>query len=82
MEFQLGDYVFLVFIGECGECCYCKFEESNMCDLLRMNFYKGVMLSDGKFWFIFKGNLVYYFIGIFIFIEYIVVYAGCFVKIN
>ncbi|KAK3043793.1 hypothetical protein RJ639_000492 [Escallonia herrerae] len=26
-----------VFIGECKECAHCKLEESNMCDLLRIN---------------------------------------------
>ncbi|PPS03639.1 hypothetical protein GOBAR_AA17022 [Gossypium barbadense] len=47
-ELKPGDHVLPVFTGECGDCRHCKSEESNMCDLLRINTDRGVMLSDGK----------------------------------
>lgn len=81
-DFQVGDHVLPVFTGECGDCRHCKSEESNMCNLLRMNPYRGVMLNDGKSRFSLKGNPVYHFIGTSTFSEYTVVHSGCLVKIN
>ena len=36
-DLKPGDHVLPVFTGECKECQHCKSEESNMCDLLRIN---------------------------------------------
>ncbi|KAL8117731.1 hypothetical protein AgCh_015564 [Apium graveolens] len=43
-----GEKVLPLFIGECGECRHCKSSESNLCDLLRINLDRGVMLSDER----------------------------------
>ncbi|TXG60410.1 hypothetical protein EZV62_014983 [Acer yangbiense] len=55
-DLKPGDHVLPVFTGECKECQHCKSEESNMCDLLRINTDRGVMLSDGKPSFFTKTN--------------------------
>ncbi|KAL5555615.1 hypothetical protein UlMin_037851 [Ulmus minor] len=60
----------------------CQFEESNMCDLLRINTDRGVMLNDGKSRFSIKGKPIYHFVGTSIFSEYIVLHVGCVAKIN
>ncbi|KAF3775297.1 Alcohol dehydrogenase 1 [Nymphaea thermarum] len=59
-ELKPGDHVLPVFTGECGECAHCKSEESNMCDLLRINTDRGVMLADGKSRFSIKGQPIYH----------------------
>uniref|UniRef100_A0A6N2NCQ8 Enoyl reductase (ER) domain-containing protein n=1 Tax=Salix viminalis TaxID=40686 RepID=A0A6N2NCQ8_SALVM len=40
-DLEPGDHVLPVFTGECKECRHCKSEESNMCDLLRINTDRG-----------------------------------------
>ncbi|XVF60992.1 hypothetical protein PTKIN_Ptkin08bG0092300 [Pterospermum kingtungense] len=47
-DLKPGDHVLPVFTGECGDYRHCKSEESNMCDLLRINTDRGVMLNDGS----------------------------------
>ncbi|XP_062079138.1 alcohol dehydrogenase-like [Humulus lupulus] len=79
---KIGDHVLPVFTGECGECGHCKSEESNMCDLLRINTDRGVMLSDGKSRFSINGTPISHFLGTSTFSEYTVVHAGCLAKIN
>ncbi|KAG5224173.1 alcohol-dehydrogenase family protein [Salix suchowensis] len=68
--------------GECKECRHCKSEESNMCDLLRINTDRGVMLNDGKSRFSIRGQPIYHFVGTSTFSEYTVVHVGCLAKIN
>ncbi|KAK4793088.1 hypothetical protein SAY86_023523 [Trapa natans] len=77
-----GDHVLPVFTGECKECRHCKSEESNMCDLLRINTDRGVMLSDGKTRFSINKKPIYHFVGTSTFSEYTVVHVGCLAKIN
>ncbi|KAK6938318.1 Alcohol dehydrogenase, N-terminal [Dillenia turbinata] len=77
-----GDHVLPVFTGECKECAHCKSEESNMCNLLRINTDKGVMLHDGKSRFSINGKPIYHFVGTSTFSEYTVVHVGCLAKIN
>ncbi|CAN1801801.1 Alcohol dehydrogenase 1 [Linum perenne] len=60
-----GDKVLPVFTGECKECRHCKSEESNMCDLLRIN-------TDRKSRFSVDGNPIYHFLGTSTFSEYTV----------
>ncbi|KAL5082004.1 hypothetical protein RYX36_010425, partial [Vicia faba] len=77
-----GDKALSVFTGECGECPHCKSEESNMCDLLRINTDRGVMLNDNKSRFSINGEPINHFMGTSTFSEYTVVHAGCVAKIN
>ncbi|XP_044964444.1 alcohol dehydrogenase 1-like [Hordeum vulgare subsp. vulgare] len=77
-----GDHVLPVFTGECKECPYCKSAESNMCDLLRINTDRGVMIGDGKSRFSIGGKPIYHFVGTSTFSEYTVMHVGCVAKIN
>ncbi|XP_038900032.1 alcohol dehydrogenase 1-like [Benincasa hispida] len=79
---KAGDHVLPVFTGECGECRHCKSEESNMCDLLRINTDRGVMISDNNTRFSKNGQPIYHFVGTSTFSEYTVVHVGCLAKIN
>ncbi|KAL9356369.1 hypothetical protein Peur_049622 [Populus x canadensis] len=81
-DLKPGDHVLPVFTGECKECRHCKSEESNMCDLLRINTDRGVMLNDGKSRFSIRGQPIYHFVGTSTFSEYTVVHVGCAAKIN
>ncbi|XP_008465550.2 alcohol dehydrogenase-like [Cucumis melo] len=81
-DLKEGDHVLPVFTGECGECRHCKSEESNMCDLLRINTDRGVMISDGNTRFSKNGQPIYHFVGTSTFSEYTVVHVGCLAKIN
>nr|P05336.1 RecName: Full=Alcohol dehydrogenase 1 [Hordeum vulgare]CAA30600.1 unnamed protein product [Hordeum vulgare subsp. vulgare]prf//1410317A alcohol dehydrogenase 1 [Hordeum vulgare subsp. vulgare] len=77
-----GDHVLPVFTGECKECPHCKSAESNMCDLLRINTDRGVMIGDGKSRFSIGGKPIYHFVGTSTFSEYTVMHVGCVAKIN
>ncbi|KAJ6954146.1 hypothetical protein NC652_005780 [Populus alba x Populus x berolinensis] len=81
-DLQPGDHVLPVFTGECGDCRHCKSEESNMCDLLRINTDRGVMLTDGKSRFSINGKPIYHFLGGSTFSEYTVCHIGTVAKIN
>ncbi|XP_037493706.1 alcohol dehydrogenase 1 [Jatropha curcas] len=81
-DLKPGDHVLPVFTGECRECRHCKSEESNMCDLLRINTDRGVMLADGQSRFSIQGKPIYHFLGTSTFSEYTVVHVGCVAKIN
>ena len=81
-DLEPGDHVLPVFTGECKECRHCKSEQSNMCDLLRINTDRGVMLNDGKSRFSVRGQPIYHFVGTSTFSEYTVVHSGCVAKIN
>lgn len=77
-----GDHVLPIFTGECGECAHCKSQESNMCDLLRINTDRGVMIGDGQSRFSINGKPIYHFLGTSTFSEYTVIHVGCLAKIN
>ncbi|KAL7594429.1 hypothetical protein Lser_V15G30762 [Lactuca serriola] len=81
-DLQPGDHVLPVFTGECKECAHCKSEESNMCDLLRINTDRGVMIHDQKSRFSINGKPIFHFVGTSTFSEYTVVHVGCLAKIN
>ncbi|CAM0908222.1 unnamed protein product [Alopecurus aequalis] len=81
-ELAPGDHVLPVFTGECKDCRHCKSAESNMCDLLRINTDRGVMISDGKSRFSIDGKPIYHFVGTSTFSEYTVMHVGCVAKIN
>ncbi|XP_057987112.1 alcohol dehydrogenase-like isoform X3 [Hevea brasiliensis] len=81
-ELKPGDHVLPIFTGECKDCAHCKSEQSNMCELLRVNPDRGVMIEDGKSRFSIKGKPIYHFVGTSTFSEYTVVHSGCVAKIN
>jgi alcohol dehydrogenase class-P len=81
-ELAPGDHVLPVFTGECKECAHCKSEESNMCDLLRINTDRGVMIGDGQSRFSINGKPIFHFVGTSTFSEYTVIHIGCVAKIN
>ncbi|GLJ33667.1 hypothetical protein SUGI_0676670, partial [Cryptomeria japonica] len=81
-DLKVGDHVLPVFTGECGQCRHCKSEESNMCDLLRINTDRGVMLNDGKSRFSIGGEPIYHFLGTSTFSQYTVAHVGSVAKIN
>uniref|UniRef100_A0A2C9WC78 alcohol dehydrogenase n=1 Tax=Manihot esculenta TaxID=3983 RepID=A0A2C9WC78_MANES len=47
-ELEPDDHVLPIFTGECKECAQCKSKQSNMCELLKVNIDRGVMIEDGK----------------------------------
>ena len=77
-----GDHVLPVFTGKRKECQHCKSEDSNMCDLLRINTDRGMMLNDDQSRFSINGQPIYHFVGTSTFSEYTVVHVGCVAKIN
>lgn len=80
---KVGDKALPVFTGECGECGHClNSEESNLCELLRINSDMGVMVTDGTSRFSKDGKPIYHFVGTSTFSEYTVLHAGCVVKID
>ncbi|XP_009377701.1 alcohol dehydrogenase 1 isoform X1 [Pyrus x bretschneideri] len=81
-DLQPGDHVLPVFTGECKECTHCKSEESNMCDLLRINTDRGTMLNDGQSRFSKDGKPIYHFVGTSTFSEYTVCHVGSLAKVN
>nr|CAD1844355.1 unnamed protein product [Ananas comosus var. bracteatus] len=80
-EFELGDRVLTVFIGECGTCKHCVSGKSNMCQKLGLE-RKGVMHTDQKTRFSIKGKPVYHYCAVSSFSEYTVVHSNCAVKIS
>ncbi|GMP79671.1 hypothetical protein CsSME_00035122 [Camellia sinensis var. sinensis] len=77
-----GDHVLPVFTGECKECPHCKSEESNMCNLLRINTDTEVMIHDQKSRFLINGKPIFHFVGTSTFSKYTVIHVGCLAKIN
>lgn len=80
-EFEIGDHVLTVFIGECGRCKHCRSSKSNMCQNLGLE-RRGLMHSDQTTRFSVKGRPAYHYCAVSSFSEYIVVHSGCAVKIN
>lgn len=81
-ELKPGDHVLPIFTGECKQCSHCKSEESNMCDLLRINTDRKEMISDNQSRFTKDGKPIYHFLGTSTFSEYTVTHVGCLAKIN
>ncbi|KAE8803168.1 Alcohol dehydrogenase 2 [Hordeum vulgare] len=81
-ELVPGDHVLPVFTGECKECAHCMSEESNLCDLLRINVDRGVMIDDGQSRFTIDGKPIFHFLGTSTFSEYTVIHVGCVAKID
>ncbi|XP_058095279.1 alcohol dehydrogenase 1-like [Magnolia sinica] len=81
-ELKPGDHVLPIFTGECKDCSHCKSKESNLCELLRINTDRGVMINDEQSRFSINGKPIYHFLGTSTFSEYTVVHVGCVAKIN
>lgn len=81
-DLKPGDHVLPVFTGACKECAHCKSETSNMCELLRINTERGVMIGDGNSRFSINGKPIYHFLGTSTFSEYSVHHVGSVAKIN
>uniref|UniRef100_A0A7N0UB19 Alcohol dehydrogenase 1 n=1 Tax=Kalanchoe fedtschenkoi TaxID=63787 RepID=A0A7N0UB19_KALFE len=71
-----------MFTGECGECAHCMSEESNLCDLLRIDTERCVMINDGTSRFTINGQPIHHFLGTSTFSEYTVIHEGCLAKIH
>ncbi|KAF6142128.1 hypothetical protein GIB67_037046 [Kingdonia uniflora] len=77
-----GDHILPEFTGEYQDCVHYKSAKSNMCNLLRINTDRCVMLSDGKSRFSIKGKHIHHFVETSTFSEYTVVHVGRLAKIN
>ncbi|TYH27601.1 hypothetical protein ES288_A02G080600v1 [Gossypium darwinii] len=75
-DLKPGDHVLPIFTGECKQCPYCLSEESNMCDLLRINTDRVGMINDGTFRFSINEKPIYHFLGTSTLSEYTVVHVG------
>lgn len=73
-----GDHVIPFFLGECGDCAYCKSDKTNLCDMFKIN----GMRNDGKARFSIRGKPIYHFMATSTFSEYTVVDYACVAKIN
>ncbi|KAH9725035.1 Alcohol dehydrogenase-like 6 [Citrus sinensis] len=80
-EFNEGEHVLTVFIGECKTCRQCKSDKSNTCEVLGLE-RRGVMHSDQQTRFSIKGKPVYHYCAVSSFSEYTVVHSGCAVKVS
>ncbi|CAN1801779.1 Alcohol dehydrogenase 1 [Linum perenne] len=67
-ELKAGDHVLPIFTGECNECSHCQSQESNLCELLRIN-------TDSKSRFSIDGKPIYHFLGTSTFSQYTVVHG-------
>lgn len=82
-DMEEGDIVVPIFNGECGECCYCKSEQTNMCERFGVNPMKKVMESDGRSRFsTIDGKPIFHFLNTSTFVEYTVVDSACVVKLH
>lgn len=79
-EFEVGDHVLTVFIGECQRCKHCVSGRSNMCQKLGLE-RNGFMHTDKKTRFSIEGRPIYHYCAVSSFSEYTVVHSGCAVKI-
>ncbi|KAL0923490.1 hypothetical protein M5K25_007549 [Dendrobium thyrsiflorum] len=80
-EFEVGDHVLTVFIGECQSCKHCFSGRSNICQKLGLE-RKGVMHTNQKTRFSIRGRPIYHYCAVSSFSEYAVVHSGCAVKIS
>lgn len=80
-EFEEGDHVLTLFMGECAKCRHCTSGKSNICRSLGLE-RSGVMHSDQKTRFSIKGKPVFHYCAVSSFSEYTVVHSGCAVKVT
>ncbi|KAK7286907.1 hypothetical protein RJT34_22255 [Clitoria ternatea] len=82
-DMKEGDFVVPIFNGECGDCGYCKCEQTNKCERFGVDGMKKVMVNDGATRFsTVDGKPIYHFLNTSTFTEYTVVDSACVVKIH
>ncbi|CAJ1805465.1 unnamed protein product [Sphenostylis stenocarpa] len=81
-EVEEGDVVVPIFHGECGECCYCKCEKSNMCERHGVNPMKKVMEDGTSRFSTVDGKPIFHFLNTSTFSEYTVVDSACVVNFH
>ncbi|XP_027349029.1 alcohol dehydrogenase-like 4 [Abrus precatorius] len=82
-DIEEGDTVVPIFNGECGECSYCKCDQTNMCERFGVNPMKKVMESDGTSRFSnINAKPIFHFLNTSTFSEYTVVDSACVVKLH
>uniref|UniRef100_A0A7N0T7W7 Alcohol dehydrogenase n=1 Tax=Kalanchoe fedtschenkoi TaxID=63787 RepID=A0A7N0T7W7_KALFE len=82
-DLQEGDHVVPVFNGECGDCAYCKHDQTNLCHKFRVNPFKSTMVNDGKTRFsTLDGKPIFHFLNTSTFSEYTVIDSACVVKVD
>jgi alcohol dehydrogenase len=82
VDIKENDIVVLIFNGECGECCYCTCEKTNMCEKFGVDPMKRLMCDGTSRFSTIDGKLIYHFLNTSTFTEYTVVDSGCVVKVN
>ncbi|XP_059647232.1 alcohol dehydrogenase-like 6 isoform X1 [Cornus florida] len=80
-EFEEGDHVLTLFMGECMRCRHCTSGKSNICQALGLE-RRGLMHSDQKTRFSVRGEPIYHYCAVSSFSEYTVVHSGCAVKVD
>ncbi|KAJ7566027.1 hypothetical protein O6H91_02G085500 [Diphasiastrum complanatum] len=81
-DFQPGDHVLPLFMGECTKCKNCKSRKTNACENYSPSGRPGLMSSDQRTRFSKDGKPIFHFLGTSTFSEYTVVEHGRLVKVN
>ncbi|RVW91674.1 Alcohol dehydrogenase-like 3 [Vitis vinifera] len=83
VDMRKGDHVIPIFNGECGDCVYCKCDNTNLCERFRVHPLRSVMVNDGNCRFSTKdGKPIFHFLNTSTFTEYTVLHSACVVKID
>ncbi|KAL2609859.1 hypothetical protein R1flu_028432 [Riccia fluitans] len=80
-DFQQGDHVLPIFMGECKLCAFCTSPKTNICSNFPVNPMRGTRVIDGKSRFSIKGQTLYSCYGS-TFSQYTVLEHQSLVKIN
>lgn len=78
---QVGDHVIPLYTPECGECKFCLFGKTNLCQKIRETQGKGLM-PDGTTRFYKDGQPIYHYMGCSTFSEYTVLPEISLAKVN
>ena len=82
-DMKEGDLVVPIFNGECGDCPYCKCDQTNKCEKFGVDAMKKVMAGDGTSRFsTIDGKPIFHFLNTSTFTEYTVVESACVVKLH
>ncbi len=77
-----GDHVIPCYQACCNECKFCLHPKTNLCQQVRQWTGRGVMKSDDKPRFTYKGEPIFHFMGTSCFSEYTVLHEVSVAKIN
>ncbi|KAI3388097.1 hypothetical protein SNEBB_000549 [Seison nebaliae] len=80
-EFAVGDHVVLLYIPQCRTCEYCKRNDTNLCQRIRMTQGRGLM-PDGTSRFKIGDQTIFHYMGTSSFSQYSVVSKYSLCKIN